>query len=115
MNQENKLFYRQHVFCCINTRPEGHIRGCCSSKGSEKLQNYMKSRCQQLGINDLRINTSGCLNRCELGPTMVIYPDGVWYHYETEQDIDEIIDQHLVKGQLVSRLLLAHDQKQLAD
>ncbi|MDE0309500.1 MAG: 2Fe-2S iron-sulfur cluster-binding protein [Acidiferrobacterales bacterium] len=71
----------------------------------------MKRRAKQLGIDDVRVNNSGCLERCELGPTMVIYPDGVWYHYESESDIDEILDSHIVHGQPVSRLMLRDGQK----
>src|SRR4051794_28969711 len=108
--QDPPLFYKHHVFCCTNTRPEGHPRGSCSAKGSEGLRNYMKARAKQLGLEATRINASGCLDRCELGPTMVIYPEGVWYHYQTTQDLDEILDTHLVKGGRVERLMLMPDQ-----
>jgi len=111
MHQDPPLFYRKHVFCCTNTRPEGHPRGCCSAKGSEGLRNYMKARAKQLGIEDIRVNASGCLDRCELGPTMVIYPEGVWYAYKTQDDIDEILQKHLVEGGRVARLMLQPDQK----
>jgi (2Fe-2S) ferredoxin len=111
MHQDPPLFYRKHVFCCTNTRPEGHPRGCCSAKGSEGLRNYMKARAKQHGIEDIRVNASGCLDRCELGPTMVIYPEGVWYAYKTQDDIDEILQKHLVEGGRVARLMLQPDQK----
>ena len=104
-------YYRQHVFCCTNTRPAGHPRGCCTQKGSEKLRNYMKARTKELGLSDVRINAAGCLDRCELGPTMVIYPEGVWYRYETTADLDEILETHLVKGGRVPRLMLMPQQK----
>jgi (2Fe-2S) ferredoxin len=97
-------FYRMHVFCCTNTRPPGHPRGCCSEKGSEKLRNYMKVRAKELGIADTRINAAGCLDRCEEGPCVVVYPEGVWYTYVDAKDIDEIVDEHLVKGRVVERL-----------
>ncbi len=105
------LFYSRHVFCCTNTRPAGHPRGCCSEKGSEKLRNYMKVRAKELGLDSVRINAAGCLDRCELGPTMVIYPEGVWYGYRTREDIDEILETHLVKGGRVARLMLLPEQK----
>src|SRR6266436_6301640 len=92
--QDPSLFYRTHIFCCTNTRPPGHPRGCCSEKGSEKLRNYMKVRAKELGIVDTRVNAAGCLDRCELGPTMVIYPEGVWYGYRNTADIDEILETH---------------------
>lgn len=100
------LFYQNHVFCCTNQRPEGHKLGCCREKGAEKLQNYMKARAKELGIEKTRINKAGCLDRCALGPVMVIYPEGVWYTYTSEADIDEILETHLIGGKIVERLLL---------
>ena len=99
-------YYRVHVFCCTNIRPHGHERGCCKEKGSIHLRNYMKARAKELDLNDVRINMSGCLDRCELGPTMVIYPEGVWYSYRTNEDVDEILEAHVIGGGRVARLLL---------
>ena len=72
----------------------------------------MKLRAKELGFDDTRVNSSGCLDRCELGPTMVIYPEGVWYTYHTREDIDEILDTHLGKNGRVERLILEVDQKE---
>ena len=99
-------YYQAHVFCCVNERPAGHKRGCCKSRGAEPLRNYMKARAKELGLDDLRINQSGCLDRCELGPTMVIYPEGVWYTLHSIEDAEEIIQRHLIKGERVERLML---------
>jgi (2Fe-2S) ferredoxin len=104
------LFFARHVFCCTNTRPPGHRRGCCSEKGSEKLRNYMKARVKELGLEGTRVNAAGCLDRCELGPTMVIYPEGVWYTYRSTADVDEIIETHLKSGGRVERLMLQPEQ-----
>ncbi len=109
--QDPSLFYRTHIFCCTNTRPPGHPRGCCSEKGSEKLRNYMKVRAKELGIVDTRVNAAGCLDRCELGPNMVIYPEGVWYTYRDTADIDEILTTHVIGGGRVARLMLQPEQK----
>ena len=115
------MFYKSHVFCCTNERlPRrsaaginsgagtalGRERGCCKEKGAEKLRNYMKARVKELGIGGARVNVSGCLDRCDLGPVMVIYPEGVWYTYKSPADVDEIIERHLQKGERVERLLL---------
>ena len=100
------LYYDRHVFMCVNERPEGHERGSCARKGSEKLRNYMKARAKELGLTRVRINASGCLDRCELGPTMVIYPEGVWYRCRTAADIDEVLERHVIKGERVSHLML---------
>jgi (2Fe-2S) ferredoxin len=99
-------YYRLHVFCCMNQRPAGHPRGCCLEKGAEKLRNYMKARAKELGFADVRINQAGCLDRCELGPTMVIYPDGVWYRATSNAEIDEILECHVGRGERVARLML---------
>jgi (2Fe-2S) ferredoxin len=104
-------YYAAHVFCCTNERPAGHPRGCCKAKGSEKLRDYMKARAKEFGLSRVRINSSGCLDRCELGPTMVIYPEGVWYHVETREDVDEILRKHLIEGGRVTRLMLKPDDK----
>jgi (2Fe-2S) ferredoxin len=104
--EDPALFFKSHVFMCMNQRMEGHERGCCASKGAIKLRNYMKAKVKELGIDQTRINQSGCLDRCELGPTMVIYPEGVWYSCKTAEDIDEIISEHLQNGRRVERLML---------
>jgi len=96
------LFYEKHIFMCTNVRPDGHPRGCCMARseeagGVEKLRGYMREKARQLGIERLRFNAAGCLDRCEFGPNMVIYPEGVWYRYESTQDIDEILETHIKK------------------
>lgn len=100
------LFFKRHVFFCMNERPEGHERGSCARKGAVQLRNYMKARAKELDLDRVRINQSGCLDRCELGPTMVIYPEGVWYRCETAEDVDEVLEEHLVHGRRVERLML---------
>lgn len=104
--EDPPLYYQSHVFVCTNVRPDGHPRGCCKAKGSERLRDYMKARAKELGLKSVRINTAGCLDRCELGPTMVIYPEGVWYVPKTTADIDEILEQHVRGGGRVTRLML---------
>ncbi len=112
---DTDLFYDTHVFCCVNERREGHPRGCCQEKGSGALRDYMKKQAKAMGLKKVRINQSGCLDRCELGPTMVIYPEGVWYHIRTEADVDEILARHVAKGERVERLLLRSDQTRLGE
>ncbi len=104
-------YYRAHVFCCTNERPEGHPRGCCKDKNAEALRNYMKARAKAMGLEGVRVNIAGCLDRCELGPTMVIYPEGVWYHYRSTEDIDEILQTHVIEGGRVTRLQLQPDDE----
>ncbi len=104
--EDPTAYYRAHVFCCTNQRPAGHPRGCCLDKGALPLRNYMKARAKELGLAGVRINTSGCLDRCELGPTMVIYPEGVWYRCRTVEDAEEVLQIHVIGGGRVARLML---------
>lgn len=99
-------YYRAHIFACTNTRPEGHPRGSCARHGAEKLRNYMKVRAKELKIDGVRVNAAGCLDRCELGPVIVIYPEGVWYAIRSFEDVDEILQTHLIEGGRVERLML---------
>ena len=104
-------FYETHVFCCMNQREPGHPRSCCADRGGVELKEYMKARAKELGIKKMRVNQSGCMERCELGAAMVIYPEGIWYTYSTKEDVDEILDRHIIKGEIVDRLVLDSDQK----
>jgi (2Fe-2S) ferredoxin len=101
-----KLYYETHVFVCGNRRPEGHERGCCASKGSEKIRDYMKVRVKELGIKGVRVNQAGCLDRCELGPCAVLYPEGVWYRLEDFAAVDAVLEQHIIGQGRVAALLL---------
>jgi (2Fe-2S) ferredoxin len=103
-------WFQAHVFVCCNRRPDGHRRGSCAARGSEKLKDYMKARAKELGLKGVRVNTAGCLDRCEFGPSIVIYPEGIWYRAETTGDVDEILAAHLVEGGRAHRLMLTeHD------
>ncbi|MDD2913970.1 MAG: (2Fe-2S) ferredoxin domain-containing protein [Gallionella sp.] len=99
-------FYDKHVFFCTNQREDGSA--CCNNHGAQNARDYMKSRVKELGIsnrqNNIRINSAGCMNRCELGPVIVVYPESIWYTYKNDSDLDEIIEQHLKHGRIVDRL-----------
>ena len=100
-------FYQHHVFFCLNQRENGEA--CCMNKGAEAAFDHMKARVKKLGLSGegkVRINRSGCLDRCAQGPLMVIYPQAIWYTFVDNDDIDEIIDSHLVNGQVVKRLMI---------
>ena len=100
------LYFQAHVFVCCNRRPDGHKRGSCAARGSEGLRDYMKARAKELGLTGVRVNMAGCLDRCEFGPTLVIYPEGIWYKIETNADIDEVLEAHLRQEGRVARLML---------
>ena len=104
------LHYDIHVFCCVNQRPSDHPRGSCAELGSVDLQARMKDRAKELGIEGIRINKAGCLNRCELGPAVVVYPEGIWYSVKTPEDVEEVLQSHILGGDPVERLRLAAGQ-----
>lgn len=99
-------FYKTHIFCCTNKRPAGSARGCCADQNAEELRNYLKARVKELRLDGTRVNASGCLDRCELGPCLVIYPEGVWYSCKTKEDVDEVIREHLLGGKVAERLAI---------
>ena len=105
-NQDPPGYFRHHVFFCTNERAEGHPRGCCLHRGSLELRNYMKAKAKDMALDGVRINTAGCLDRCELGPTVVIYPEGVWYRCKTTDDVDDILARHLRDGGRATELML---------
>jgi (2Fe-2S) ferredoxin len=100
--------FEKHIFVCGNQRPKGHPRGCCDPAGSGDLQREFKTRLSQSGVQaSVRANKAGCLDQCEHGPTVVVYPEGVWYANVTLADVDEIVQSHIVGDCPVERLRLA--------
>ena len=100
-------YYKYHVFFCTNLRESGEQ--CCEQCNAAGIRDYAKSRIKELGLSGegkIRINTAGCLDRCELGPVLVVYPEDTWYTYIDREDIDEIIEHHLIGGKVVKRLLI---------
>ena len=98
--------FDHHIFCCDNQREAGHQRGCCADKNAAELRDYMKAQIKEKNLKKTRVNKAGCLDRCELGPCLVIYPQGTWYAPTSKADIDEIIHEHLEHGRIVKRLKL---------
>src|SRR5574340_401787 len=99
-------FFDKHVFFCTHQREDGS--DCCNKYGAQKARDYVKNKVKELGIsnrhNNIRINSAGCMDRCDVGPVIVVYPEGVWYTYRDERDLDEIIIEHLQHGRVVERL-----------
>ena len=100
-------YYERHLFFCTNERKPGAKRPSCNQCDATRMRGYAKKLSKKLGIagqDGVRVNTAGCMDRCEEGPVCVVYPDGVWYTYVDEEDIDEIVESHLVNGEIVERL-----------
>ena len=97
--------FRYHVFVCENRRPDDDPRGCCAAKGSPAIREALKAEIKKRGLKGLvRANAAGCLDACALGPSVVVYPEGVWYGGVTPADVPEIVESHLVNGRPVERL-----------
>lgn len=102
--------FRHHIFICTNQRPAGNPRGCCDPEGLGALQIKFKQELAARGLKgEVRANRAGCLDQCEHGPTVVIYPEGVWYGGVTEEEIAPIIESHIVQGVPLERLVLAEE------
>ena len=98
-------YYRYHLFFCTNRRDDGSA--CCQRYDALAMRDHAKARTKALGIagpGGVRVNTAGCMDRCAEGPVCVVYPEGVWYTWVDREDVDEIIDEHLVHGRIVERL-----------
>ncbi|MEP7117297.1 MAG: (2Fe-2S) ferredoxin domain-containing protein [Acidobacteriota bacterium] len=98
----------RHLFVCGNTRDPVHPRGCCNPAADGALHQAFKKAVAARGLQrTVRANQAGCLDQCEHGPTVVVYPEGVWYGHVTVDDVAEIVDRHVLHGQPVERLRLA--------
>ena len=103
-------YYERHIFFCLNQRDNGE--NACAQHGAQAAFDHCKSRVKGDGLagpGRVRVNKSGCLDRCAGGPVAVVYPEAVWYTFVDQHDIDEIVDTHLKHGKVVERLLLASD------
>jgi (2Fe-2S) ferredoxin len=103
--------FEKHIFICENKRPEGHPKGCCADKGSPDVKEQFKKRLKELGLaTTVRANTAGCLDACEHGITVVVYPEQIWYGHVSIDDVEEILQEHIIKNTPVDRLKIK-DQK----
>ncbi len=99
--------FRHHVFVCENRRDPSDPRGCCAARGGEEVRDAFKAELARRGLRGVvRANGAGCLDGCAHGPTVVVYPEGVWYGRVTAADVPEIVERHLVNGEPVERLRL---------
>ncbi|MEM7308310.1 MAG: (2Fe-2S) ferredoxin domain-containing protein [Planctomycetota bacterium] len=103
--------FQHHVFICINGRDASDPRGCCASKGGADVAAAFKKKLYDRGLKRIvRPNKAGCLDQCARGVTLVVYPEGVWYGGVTVDDVDTIIEEHIVGGRPVARLVIPDDK-----
>jgi (2Fe-2S) ferredoxin len=103
--------FTHHIFVCCNRREPGHSRGCCDPQGSEALRSAFKAEVERRGLTpQVRANRAGCLDQCELGPTVVIYPQSIWYGNVSLQDVPRIVEETIEKGVVLKDLLIADEK-----
>ena len=106
MSSPQRSYYERHIFFCLNKRENGE--NCCADHDAQAAFDRCKAQVKAQGLagpGKVRVNKAGCLDRCAGGPVAVVYPEGVWYTYVDEHDIDEIVESHLKNGKVVERLL----------
>ncbi len=104
--------FEKHLFICNNKRKDDDPRGCCTKAGSPELIDYIKGRVHEAGLKGkVRVNKAGCLDACQHGPSMVVYPDDVWYAPRSNADMDEILTEHILNGRIVERLVIEFKKK----
>lgn len=102
--------FQHHLFICTNERSPDDPKGSCVHRGALALHQHAKERCFRLGLKGAaRVNKAGCLDTCAQGPAVVVYgasdpAEGVWYTLASTADVDAVIDEHLVGGNVVERL-----------
>jgi (2Fe-2S) ferredoxin len=113
MNQnpvDSAGYFKRHIFFCLNERKPGEQ--ACAQHQAQAAFDHCKQMVKSSGLagpGQVRVNKSGCLDRCAGGPVAVVYPEGVWYTYVDNSDIEEIVEKHLKQGQVVERLLIPSD------
>jgi (2Fe-2S) ferredoxin len=99
--------FQKHVFICVNERDPSDPKGCCAAKGSPEVAAAFKRKLHERGLKRVvRANKAMCLDQCAQGVTIVVYPEATWYGHVTLDDVDEIIEQHIVGGRPVERLVI---------
>lgn len=100
--------YERHLFVCTNQRPSGAPRPSCNPDGKAELHTLLNQAVTAAGLKDtVRVNRAGCLDQCEHGPNVVVYPDAIWYGNVGAGDVAEIVQSHLIENRPVERLMLA--------
>ncbi len=101
--------YEQHIFVCLNERPADNPTGDCCRKGAQAYFDQLKQGAKAAGVKNIRINRAGCLGQCDKGPCAVVYPANIWYKFDSAEDVQRVIDEHLVGGVPVADLCIDQD------
>jgi (2Fe-2S) ferredoxin len=96
-----------HIFVCTNERAPEHPRPSCGPRGGPEIRAWFKEGIKRRGWHlEVRASKSGCLEGCEAGPSVVVYPDAVWYTVTGKEDVELILDEHIGAGRRVEALLM---------
>ncbi len=99
--------FTHHVFVCCNTREAGHSRGCCNPDGACQLRELLKAEIKRRKLDgQVRANQAGCLDQCEYGPNLVIYPQAIWYGRIQKEDVARIVEETIIGGHVLEDLLI---------
>ncbi|KPM47284.1 (2Fe-2S) ferredoxin domain-containing protein [Jiulongibacter sediminis] len=97
--------YKKHVFICTNDKPAP--KKCCGSEKGMELVEAFKASLTEKGLQkEIRAQRAGCLDTCAFGPSVVVYPEGIFYGKVTPEDVEEIVNEHLINDKPVDRLKL---------
>jgi (2Fe-2S) ferredoxin len=103
--------FQRHIFVCTNERASGDERGSCKARGGDAVAEAFKHKLYERGFKRVvRPNKAGCLDQCAQGVCVVVYPDAVWYGGVKPEDVDEIIESHVVGGKPLERLVIPDDK-----
>ena len=95
----------KHVFVCTQNRPQGHPRGSCASSGCAEVMNEFMNEIQSRNLFEkIALTNTGCMGPCMMGPSVLVYPEGVMYGVKSKEDVTAIIEEHLLGDRPVERL-----------
>lgn len=98
--------FEKHVFICTNQRKEGERKSCGEECGMELVKTFKKVLKEKGLKGSIRAQRAGCLDACDYGPSMVVYPEGIFYGGVKTEDVNEIVDEHLISNRPVKRLII---------
>src|SRR3989344_9408984 len=94
------ISFKKHVLVCTNEKPLH-----CAEKGGLQLLEAFRQEVKNRSLqSEIYVTKTGCTSQHHCGPTVIIYPDGVWYKEVTPEDVPEIIESHLLNGKIVERI-----------
>lgn len=102
--------FEKHIFICTNQRAAGEKKSCGEACGMELVKEFKKQLKEKNLKGRMRAQRAGCLDACETGPSVVVYPEGVYYGGVTPEDVTEIVESHLLNHKPVKRLVVNYDQ-----